>query len=36
MNRKILNTRSLFCLMYIIVIDVALLCLFIFVPGKRL
>lgn len=35
-GRKLLNKRSLMCLGWIIVIDVALCCLFILVPGKRL
>ncbi|EME45967.1 hypothetical protein DOTSEDRAFT_70092 [Dothistroma septosporum NZE10] len=34
--RKLLTKRALMSLMYILIIDVALLCLFIFVPGKRL
>ncbi|GAB7366804.1 hypothetical protein MBLNU230_g0755t2 [Neophaeotheca triangularis] len=34
--RKLLNRRALMCLAWIIVIDAALCCLFIFVPGLRL
>ncbi|KAF7197884.1 Bud site selection protein RAX1 [Pseudocercospora fuligena] len=34
--KKLLNQRALLCLMWIFIIDAALLCLFIFVPGKRL
>lgn len=33
---KLLNKRSLMCLMWVAIIDVVLCCLFIFVPGKRL
>lgn len=34
--KKLLNQRAMMCLLWIFIIDVALLCLFIFVPGKRL
>lgn len=34
--RKLLNKRALMCLFWIVVIDAALCCLFILVPGKRL
>lgn len=34
--RKLLNQRALMCLMWITVVDIAVNCLFIFVPGKRL
>ncbi|KJX94601.1 rgs domain protein [Zymoseptoria brevis] len=34
--RKLLNKRALMCLAGMLILDVALLCLFIFVPGKRL
>lgn len=34
--KKLLHQRALMCLLWISLIDVALLCLFIFVPGKRL
>ncbi|KAL1582923.1 hypothetical protein WHR41_08406 [Cladosporium halotolerans] len=34
--RKLLNKRALMCLAWIAVVDAALCCLFIFVPGKRL
>ncbi|KAK0249785.1 hypothetical protein B0A54_16797 [Friedmanniomyces endolithicus] len=34
--RKLLTKRALMCLCWIVIIDVALCCLFIFVPGKRL
>ncbi|KAK4627178.1 hypothetical protein CLAFUW4_05163 [Fulvia fulva] len=34
--RRLLIKRALMSLMYILIIDVAVLCLFIFVPGKRL
>ncbi|GIZ42841.1 hypothetical protein CKM354_000609400 [Cercospora kikuchii] len=34
--KKLLSQRALMCLFWITLIDVALLCLFIFVPGKRL
>lgn len=36
MLRKLLNRRALMCLFWVLVVDVALCCLFIFVPGKRL
>lgn len=35
-DSKLLNKRALMCLGWITIIDVALCCLFIFVPGKRL
>ena len=35
-GRKLLTKRALMCLCWIVIIDVALCCLFIFVPGKRL
>ncbi len=35
-NRKLLNKRALMCLGWILLVDVALCCLFIFVPGIRL
>ncbi|KAK4892029.1 Bud site selection protein, Revert to axial protein 1 [Elasticomyces elasticus] len=34
--RKLLNKRAIMCLGWIVLIDVALCCLFIFVPGTRL
>lgn len=34
--RRLLTQRALMCLGWIILIDTALCCLFIFVPGKRL
>jgi hypothetical protein len=34
--RKLLNKRALMCLAWIAVVDAALCCLFILVPGKRL
>jgi len=35
-RRTLLNKRALMCLTWVFIIDVALCCLFIFVPGKRL
>ncbi|KAK5163844.1 hypothetical protein LTR04_002229 [Oleoguttula sp. CCFEE 6159] len=34
--RQLLNKRAIMCLGWIVIIDVAICCLFIFVPGKRL
>jgi hypothetical protein len=35
-DRKLLNKRALMCLAWIALVDAALCCLFILVPGKRL
>jgi hypothetical protein len=33
---RLLTRRTMMCLMWIAIIDAAVCCLFIFVPGKRL
>lgn len=34
--RKLLNKRAMMCMLWVVLVDVALCCLFIFVPGNRL